>query len=110
MLEIPAGDFKNCGSGGRSPGATLAERSLAEPIQILADAVGRRHDVPHPHEAAFLEHADRPEIVRRDERVKWARAIVAQELRERRGRDAASPVLAADPVSDQAPLVLRPAA
>src|SRR5262245_14302349 len=82
--------------------------SLSKAIQVL-DAAWRGRGAAHPNEPTLLEHADRCDVVHRNERVERAREIVAQELRECRGRDPAPPVLAANPVPDHAPLFLRPA-
>src|SRR5215471_2322703 len=89
--------------------AGLPGSCLAKTVEILVNAPRRGGGAVDTHETTLLEHADRSDVVRRDERVERARANAAEELGERRGGDASPPVLAANPVRDQAPLVLRPA-
>src|SRR4051794_39856203 len=65
--------------------------------------------LPDLHESALLEHADRAGILGVDARMARPLGYLLEEGAERRCRDASAPVLAADPVADQAPLLGLPA-
>jgi len=60
-------------------------------------------------EAALLQDPDRADVVLGHVRVEWTLGHQVQEGGERPGRDTLAPMLLADPVADEADVVLGPA-
>src|SRR5437763_5552260 len=61
-------------------------------------------------EAALLQHPDRTVVARRDPGVERPLGDLGDQLREGRRREPAAPELPPDPVADEQPAVLFPAA
>src|SRR6185503_5910971 len=83
--------------------------SNVQAVEILLDVVGSRRGTAHTPKPASLEHPNRSNVLRGDKRVERARRLVGQELHQRRGGDATSPVRSSDPVRDEPLAVLLPA-
>src|SRR5581483_876653 len=64
----------------------------------------------HRAKATLLEDADRPDVVDGDPRMERTNRLEHEELRERPCRDALAPVLATNPIGDEAPAALFPTA
>src|SRR5262249_22317436 len=79
--------------------------------QYFCSIVGTHRGLIDTLESTLLEYPNGACVRYRNERMKWPVAfVIFQEFRERRARDASSPVASPHPVSNQTPVVLFPAA